>query len=123
MEESGVESGEVSPGAKAKTTEARPARPEASLRDFDTEARLGRGIFRLTADREEQRLTPYLDTKKFSKENLIALGERTGEEPITQEEVQKAKEASFGIALEAATQIAKVRLPRGGGIKDTNSFS
>jgi hypothetical protein len=121
MDEGDTERSETDLGTviqAAQTEKSKPERLEVTLENFDKAAGIGRGILHSARERERQRLTPYLDARKFPEELIARVGQKSKEEPVTLEDIQNAKKASLGIAVEAATQIAEVQLPRGSGVSE-----
>lgn len=87
-------------------------------REFDNQRTLGRAIIGLSVDREDQRLTPYIDSSLFPKDEMGFLQSKPEGQNIDQVDIDNATRVSFGLTLEAAAQIAEVQLPRHGQIRE-----
>lgn len=87
-------------------------------REFANQSALGRAVLDLAENREQQRLTPWLDSRLFPKEEFTHLRPKPEGQSVTQEDIDNAKRVSFGLTLEAAAQIVEVGLPRHGQIRE-----
>jgi hypothetical protein len=90
---------------------------ERLRRDYDKEALLGRGLFRCASERESRGF-PFTDTRRVPKDLLSAIGTVPNETQLTAEDVNRAKMASYGIALELAAQVSEAPLLRNGRVRD-----
>lgn len=108
----------VEPPQPIQGQENRPAQTSENLHQYEVDARLGRGILNITKDRENRRLTSFVDGTRFDQADVLAVRRRHQNEALTDIDVAEARRASAGIALEMATQINEVQLPRTAGVNE-----
>lgn len=82
------------------------------------EALFGRSLFKITSEREKEGYTQFTNTKMIPKDYLEALMNPSEDTQITEDDVRKTKQASFGVALELSAQITEVRLAQGGPVRE-----
>lgn len=114
MEGSTVETPQPSQSETSGNTPVNP--PELNQR-HEAASRLGRSFLAILKEREDGRLTPYVDLTKFDRTDMAAISNRR-DGSISEPDVQEAKRGSLAIALETATQIAEVQLPRTSGVRE-----
>ncbi len=87
-------------------------------KEYLAASKLGREVLGVVQHREQRRLTPFNDPRRFPPEDVRAVQTKRPDVNSTEEDIRNAERASFSLALEAATQVAEVQLPRTGGINE-----
>ena len=98
------------------------AAAERRSAEYKAAGRIGRGAVNVAADREQRRLTEYVDKRLFPTEAYAGL---VPKEPaqVTDQDIQAALQSSFALALETAAQVAEAELPSSGLVReDTDSL-
>lgn len=84
-------------------------RQEQLQQRFERAAKVGRDFLVESSQRESKMLAPYLNQRRFNPEDVKKL---RNPEQFSVEDVTKVERASFALAMQAANQIANVRLPK-----------
>ena len=88
-------------------------------KEFDTAAQIGRMALKVVRERTENRYSmPYLDPQRFPREAIEAIRTKSGDAPITDEDVTSARRGAVALAIEAAAQIIEAQAPRGLGVNE-----
>lgn len=100
----------------ANSPKTEPA--ENLKKDYLDASKLGREVVGVVRYREDQRLTPFTDPRRFSREDFRAVQPRSSDMNLTKEDITNARRGSFSLALETAVQVAEAELPRTGGVRE-----
>lgn len=101
-----------------KTPESDVEQTANLKKEYLAASKLGREVLGVVQHREQRRLTPFNDPRRFPSEDVRAVQTKRPDVNSTEEDIKNAERASFSLALEAATQVAEVQLPRTGGVRE-----
>ena len=86
--------------------------------ELKQEQLFGRSISKLVYEREVEGFTPWTNRHQMPQEYLGTLGDPPAETQLTIDDIKRAKQASFGLALEIAAQASEVQFPQGGRVHE-----
>lgn len=86
--------------------------------ELEQEQLFGKSISKLVNEREAEGFTPWTNRHQIPQEYLGVLGDPPADTQLTTDDVKRAKQASFGLALEIATQASEVQFPQGGRVHE-----